>query len=281
MTDPNAIPRAASLLLAAALAGGLTACDDATGPEGAGTEISLSVAVPGGSSASTATAPSFSVTQTDGQGNELTIDRLALVLAEIELEAENEECPEATGDTGDDDSDECEELDRGPLLVDFEPDSSAIEKNVTVADIPPRFTGQTFDEVEFEIEVPEEDDGQNPGDFLGPGVSVQVEGTYNDSSFTYTSNLEAEQELDENVSLEVMGSENPETNLTLMIDLRSWFRADDGSLIDPATAVEGGEFDEQVEDNISDSFDAFEDEDEDGVPDEDDDDDDGDDDDNG
>lgn len=137
MIGPEPLRGLATLVPGGALLAGVTARDDATGPEGAGTQVSLSVAVPDGGSASSALGPSLAVIQTDGEGDELTIDRVALVLAAVELETENEESPEASGD----DSDDCEELDRGPLLVDFEPDSGSIEKNVTVQDIPPRFTG--------------------------------------------------------------------------------------------------------------------------------------------
>jgi hypothetical protein len=187
---------------------------------------------------------------------------VALVLSEIELEADDFECPEE-GETGEgEDEDDCEELERGPMLVDVEPGSDPIQRDLVVREIPARFVGATFTELEFEIEVPEEEEGADPGEFLGTGVSVLVEGTYNGEAFSYASDLEAEQERP--VSVEITG-DNPETNVTLEVALDGWFRADDGTLVDPATAGDGGENEELVEENIEESFDAFEDEDEDGV----------------
>ncbi len=64
------------------------------------------------------------------------------------------------------------------------------------------------------------------------------------------------------------------TNVTLLIDVTTWFVALDGSLIDPRTAGNGGPNEGLVEDNIRASIDGFEDEDEDGEDDDDDQDDD-------
>lgn len=263
---PPHVPRLATGLAAAVALVGMTACGgDVSGPgDGAGANrVSFSVVFTGSEGGSSAArSPAFSVTQTDGSGNEIVLDRVALVLSEIELEADDFECPEED-ETGEDEAeDDCEELERGPMLVDVEPGSDPIQQDLVVQEIPARFVGATFTELEFEIEVPEEEDGADPGEFLGAGVSVLVEGTYNGEAFSYTSDLEAEQE--RSISVEVTEG-NPETNVTLEVALDGWFRADDGTLVDPDTAGEGGENEDLVEENIEASFDAFEDEDEDGV----------------
>ena len=64
------------------------------------------------------------------------------------------------------------------------------------------------------------------------------------------------------------------TNLTLEIDVGTWFVGPDGSLIDPRTANDDGPNESLVEDNIQDSIEGFEDDDQDGDDDHDDDDDD-------
>lgn len=263
MTLPDAAttPRLLTASLLLLFASAATACDDdVTSPgdtdDPPRSRVSLSVALAGsGSGASGALAPGLSITQDDADGNQLTIDRVAFVLSEIELEAEDGECPEEG------ESDDCEELERGPTLVDFEPNASEIQKDVLVQEIPERFAGRTFTELEFELEAPDEDEGEDPGGFLGADVSVLVEGAYDGSAFTYESDVEAEQERP--VSVEISEG-NPETNVTLSVDVGNWFRAGDGTLVDPGTAGDDGENEDLVEDNIEASFDAFEDEDEDG-----------------
>lgn len=253
------------LLIAVAMAG----CGElVTGLDESVNRVSLSVATAGAASASTAAvATRRSVTQTDGQGTTLEITRVAFVLSEIELEADDFECPDDTAAGEDDD---CEELERGPILVDFEPGETTIVRDIAVTEVPSRLQGATFTEVEFELDVPDDDGGEGADALLGPGVSVRVEGCYDAEScdpaspgFTFTSDVEAEQERE--VTVEIMGSDNPDTNVTLQVDIDSWFRDGSGTLIDPATAADGGANESLVEENIEASFDAFEDEDEDGV----------------
>lgn len=139
----------------------LAACGDTTGPgDVAGNrQISFSVALAAtGAAAPAAVSPALSVTQDVGSGNELVIDRVAFVLSEIELEADEAECPEE----GDDD--DCEELERGPVLVDFEPDADQVERNLMVKEIPDRLVGTTFTELEFELDVPDDDGGDADDD---------------------------------------------------------------------------------------------------------------------
>jgi hypothetical protein len=93
------------------------------------------------------------------------------------------------------------------------------------------------------------------------GVSVRVEGTYKGQPFVYTSAAEGELELTFNPPLDVDGSAG---NLTVHVDLSSWFRNADGSTIDPRTATAGTAAKETVDNNIKRSFDVFEDDDRDG-----------------
>lgn len=254
-----ALRRIAALGPGVLLALGLAACDDATGP-GSTNTVSFSVAVPqtfSGSSA--ALAPALDVQQTDGSGNELVIQRVQIALEEIELEREVEECPDDTTA-----EDECEELEKGPFLVDLNPpEQNQIQQDLVVKQIPEQFVGVTFDELEFEV------DGRDDATFVNvdrpdfpSDRSIQVDGTYNGTDFTFTSTMNAEQELPISLTID---PENPATNVTLSIDLTSWFRADDGSLIDPNQAQQDGSLRSDVENNIQDSFEAFEDEDEDGL----------------
>ncbi|MEE8446464.1 MAG: hypothetical protein V3S52_02295 [Gemmatimonadota bacterium] len=98
-------------------------------------------------------------------------------------------------------------------------------------------------------------------------------GRYDGESFEFMQDLDVEQEVELSPPLVVEEGAQP-TNVTLLIDVTTWFVAPDGSLIDPRTAGDGGPNEGLVEDNIRASIDGFEDEDEDGEGDDDDQDDD-------
>lgn len=114
------------------------------------------------------------------------------------------------------------------------------------------------------------------------GVSIRVDGTFNGGLFVFLQDLNEDQEMNLNPPLKVPGEDGSGSiNLTLSVDVATWFVNTDGSLIDPEAANKGNEFESVVEDNIENSIDVFEDDDRDGDDDNDDDSDDDDDDDNG
>lgn len=101
--------------------------------------------------------------------------------------------------------------------------------------------------------------------------SIFVTGFLNDDStqtFVFTSDLDAEQEREFNPPL-VLDETSPSTNVVLTIDMNSWFVDGNGNLLDPRV---GGNR-SQIENNIKNSIDIFEDEDDDGRHDDHDDDD--------
>ncbi len=93
------------------------------------------------------------------------------------------------------------------------------------------------------------------------GVSLRVVGRWNGSPFSYTTGVTDVQHVEFDPPL-VIG-ESP-ASFTLFVDLTGWFRAGDGSLVDPATALGEGVNAELVHQNIIHSFHAFEDDDHDG-----------------
>ena len=255
---------AAGLLLAGAACDGGPTGLDGSGPAGT---VSLSVTTGGGpASGSAATAPTLAVEQTDGQGNSLVLDSVQVVLREVELERLNDDCddvPEASDD-------DCEEFEDGIRLLHLPLDGST----ETLVEIQP--PADVYDELEFEIHKPDDDD-QEGRDFIAEhpnfeDVSIRVKGTYNGEDFLFLQDLNEEQEIELSPPLEV-GPDAGSINVTLRLDVTTWFVAGDGSLIDPATANKGGPAEDLVEENIENSIEAFEDDDRDG----DDDDDDGDD----
>jgi len=245
---------------ALALTTALTACDS-SGPESQGSTVRLNVAtsaaagaVPAGMALSGAP-----VEYTDGT-NTLVIEKVEMVVKEVELERveSSVDCDSLAG--GDDD--DCEELESGPFLLDL-PLSPGATQVVTVDVVP-----GTYDEFEFKIHKPEDDDSNAAFLAAHPdfeGISIRVTGTWNGAPFVYESDLDAEQETDLVPPLVV--TETGSADFTLFIDIGTWFRFNDGNLIDPSTANEGGSNQDTVESNIENSFESFEDQDHDGCDD--------------
>lgn len=243
----------AALTLAAAACG-----EDATGPGGStGAAISLSVAVP-----APAPAPAinpafpFDIIFNDGAST-LTLTRVALVLRDVELEKQFDECDDITS-SGDD---ACEEFEAGPIILEL-PMTGAIENAVTITDVP----ADTYDELEFKVHKPEDDTPEdlafiaaNP-DF--DGVSIRVEGDFDGQVFVFETDLNEEQEVQ--LSPPLVVTDGTSLNVTFSVDVGTWFRALDGALIDPVTANKGQPNENLVKDNIRSSIDVFEDDDHDG-----------------
>lgn len=251
-------PSNARLLVALALLGLAMGCDSATGPD-AGRSVSLSFGLTG-SPAGQAPGPAAAaglfaagLELTDGV-NTLVIESADLVMREIEFErVETAGC-----DSGLDNVD-CEKFEIGPRLVPLPLDGSISQELSAQVDV------GTYDEVEFELHKVEDWDV----DFLTThpdfaGISIRVTGTYNGQSFLYTSSIDEERELELTSPLVVTPDSGP-VNVTLKIDLRNWFVAAGGMLIDPQTANDGQPNESVVTENIRFSIEGFRDDDHDGV----------------
>ena len=239
------------------------ACSDSEpmSPAGAtGGAVTLSIST--GSPTAPAPAPGFfSVVYGDGS-NTLEMSSVRLVVREIELERQSDESCD-THVEGVDDT--CESFKTGPVLVDF-PTGATAEAFVTITGVP----AGVYDEVEFNIHKPSSglpDDApflQAHPDYAE--ISIRVEGQYNGTAFTYESDLMDNQEIQLTPALDIADGA-PATNVTLRLDIGTWFRAADGSLVDPDSANKGGENESIVANNIKASIDAFEDRDRDGTED--------------
>jgi hypothetical protein len=273
---------AAGALLAAC--GGDSNSDGGNGP-GTTPVVSFNLAArPAGAAAARLASVAEPYTVTDGSGNTLTFEKVELVLREIELKRADRDvaCGEDdsnSDDDGNDDSsddssaDDCEELEFGPVLLDL-PLGGGAAQAFTV-----EIAAGTYDKLEFEIHKPEDDGDANDAAFLAAhpdfrDVSIRVSGTWNGTPFTYVTDLGEEQEQALVPPLSIATA--TATELTLFVDVNTWFRTGAGTLVNPASANEGGTNESLVENNIENSIDVFEDDDRDG--DEDSGDDDGDDD---
>jgi hypothetical protein len=264
-----ALVTAIGLLSAGCSDNGVTS-PDLRDPSGSAS-LALSVVVPtaGGDQGSQgAIGPVFDLMLGDG-ANELVIDYAAVVLREVELKRDDASgCDDSSNGFDDDD---CEEIEFGPMLLEL-PLDGAVEQVLTVDGVP----AGVYDELEFKIHKPDDDTAEDRA-FLEQfpqfrRVSIWVEGTFNGSPFVYLTDLNEEQEIDLIPPL-VLTDALSAANVTLSLDMGSWFRAADGTLIDPATANEDGVNEELVEANIEASIEGFEDDDRDGFDDDEDEDD--------
>lgn len=233
----------------------LAACSDSSGPASAGRQVSFQLATRPAGPAPAPGMASLAAEEVLAAGNDtIVVTGVQLVLREIELKRTGGlVCDTALVD------DDCEELELGPVLLDLPLGAGAARQFTVAID-----TG-SYDKIEFEIHKPSSGDdpafvAANP---TFDGVSIRMTGTYNGTPFSYSSDLDVEQEYGFNPALVV--TENSGANVTLFVDLRSWFlnQTADG-FIDPATANKGGQYEGEVKSNIETSLNAFEDDDHDG-----------------
>jgi hypothetical protein len=183
-------------------------------------------------------------------GSTLIITQVELVLRQIEMKG----TAANTCVSGEEDDDDCEEFAIGPVLVDLPLTPGADQ--AFEADVP----AGTYSQVDFEVHKPDDGDPadqlfvlQNP-DFAD--ISIRVTGTFDGVPFVHTTDLDVEQELALVPNLVV--AEGVNTNLTIFVDISAWYLVNN-VLVDPATANKGGQYESEVNNNIKDSFDAFED----------------------
>lgn len=187
----------------------------------------------------------------------LILRSLAVVLRKIELKRLETSSCDSIATNGD-----CEEFESGPVLATFPLGSTNTTAAVTV--IAP--AGQ-YDKLEFEIH---KTDSTGDAAFIAANpdfknISIRVTGTFSKagsrSDFTFTSDLDASEELGFNPPLAVV--DGAPANLTIRLDVSTWF-VNGGGLIDPASAGVGGPNEGIVQNNIKNSVDAFEDDNHDG-----------------
>ncbi len=236
----------------------LAACDSSTGPEG-GSALTLWVAggpsgTGGGALSTVQLGNGADLVQTDGT-HTLELTRVAVVVREIELERISDDDCEALSSGGSDD-DDCEEFVIGPLILELPLDGSI--NQVITATVP----ADTYDELEFEIHKPEDDTPEDLA-FIQANpefrdVSIRVEGRFDGQAFVFTQDLNEDQEL-ELIPPLVVSEETGPVELTLVLDVSTWFVRSNGSLIDPRTALKGQPNEDVVEDNIERSIDIYDD----------------------
>ncbi|MEO8138241.1 MAG: hypothetical protein ABI742_01285 [Gemmatimonadota bacterium] len=249
----SATKYAYSALSAAAF---LAACSgSSSGPSSAGRSVAFQLATKPAGAAIRGAALSGQETIAAGSDT-IVVTGVQLVLRRIELERS---VPSAVCDSLAASSDDCEEMKAGPVLLDLPLGAGALRSFNVAID-----TG-SYSKIKFEIHRPH---GGNDATFIAAnpgfdGVSVKMTGTYNGVAFTYTSDLEVEQEHSFVPPITVTDSTG--ANLTLFVDLNGWFLNQSATgLIDPATALTGQPNEGEVKSNVEASLNAFEDDNHDG-----------------
>lgn len=242
-----------SALLIASLVSllGAAACDDNTGPT-RGT-VSLSISVPtNGGSADVLSPALFDLVYQDAAST-LTITKVELVMREIELERVDDDSCDSTFEG----ADECEEFETGPRVFDLPVDGTTAAV-LSISDVPDGL----YDELEIEIHKVSGDPEDAALLTARPDladVSIRVEGDFDSIPFVFTTGVEEEFEFALAPPLDPTAGP---INVTLSVDVGSWFRSG-ADLLDPADEQNRS----QIENNIQQSFQAFEDDDGDGIDD--------------
>lgn len=242
---------------------GALGCADSTSPA-AGRPISVSFAT------SAATGASFSRSVDPGAARDvsvaagtdaLVITKAQLVIARIELQRVGATCASdaVTGDDNDANEDDCAELQLAPSIVDLPVSGNVV--NALSVSVPEG----TYSALEAKLRPVRSgsDRGLGSSTFLTAhpdldGVSVLVQGTFNGNPFTYAGAVSTG--VERNFSPPLAVTTDP-LNLTVDVDLATWFRSSTGALIDPRSANAGGANADRVADNIKRSFHAFRDDD--------------------
>lgn len=248
----NRIPKAVFLL--SLLSPALISCSD-NGP-GKDSSVGLSFAVLRASGI--VAGPGFIVT--DAAQRKIQIDQVQLVIADIKLERLEASADCNVAPAG------CRDFEAGPILVSL-PLSGGLMTVITE----PVPEGR-YKELEFEIETPDDDNAQmNAFRAVHAAwprtASIRIKGTYDSGTgaqpFDIFLNLDTSMDLKFDPALEILPGTNG-LNMTIAVDVSRWFRNPDGTLIDPRSINADSNFRGRVEDNIENSFEAFEDPDRDG-----------------
>lgn len=261
----------------------LSACSDGTSPSSANrvgvgfqlartsTASSMMVAsvegsalsVPGTTPAITTTANGMRI---ERDGDVLLVSKAQLVVRNVKLKSASAACADDSDDESSSsssssrkDDDGCVAIRVGPYLVDV-PVNGADGARVAV-NVP----AGTYSSIRLWLHKVTSSDSAdlafrqaNP-DFRD--ISLRLEGTFNGTPFIFVNDVNAKLTVPLATPL-VVGTGGD--NVTVTIDLSTWFLRPSGGLYSPASANTSGQIRAQVQNNIRGAFRAFKDQDKDG-----------------
>lgn len=237
-------------VLTAAVLTGCLADSPTGGSDGGSVPVSVSVNVPGSISSPQSPPAAASIRVTDGT-NEVVMESVELVLRDLRL---------APDDASSCTAGECVVYVGEAALLPVPSDGGVLRLDTRSVPV------DRYDRLDVTLHAPTADEPVVDEEPEMEGVSVRVEGTYNDEPFTFTTDLTSDLRLSLDPALVFEQDQVGTANVTMLISVKSWFRAEGVGLVDPRTAGAGGENEALVEANIGSSFQAFRDDDRDGEP---------------
>jgi hypothetical protein len=276
-------PSAMSLTLVAGVAL-LAACGEGTGPNATGQvgvgfrlaaapAASANVSSASGSSSgangsggqvtSAATATGYSI---KSGTDEILITKAQVVVKNVKLKSVAAVCANDDDDDMDgDDEDDCPTIRVGPFLVNVPVNGS--DGGRVAVPVP----AGSYSAIRFDIHKVSSSDSadrvfrQTNPDFRD--ISVRLEGTYNTRPFIFTHDVNAKLDVPLSKPVEIGAAGD---NVTVMIDMTTWFTKPSGGLYSPAEGNVPGFVRAKIQNNIRAAFKAFRDKDRDGKDDDDD-----------
>ena len=289
--------RTASGLASALVVTALSACSDGTSPSSANTvgvgfqlarastaSSMLAASVDGGAPGVPGTTPTITTSAAGmtitRDGDVLVVSKAQLVVRNVKLKSATAVCSdddddddESTGESSnsssgsssgsssrrDEDDDDCAEIRVGPYLVDV-PVNGADGARVAIA-VPAgtyssirlwlyKVTGSDSADVAFRQANPDFRD-----------ISLRLQGTFNGTPFTFVNDVNAKLTVPLAEPL-VVGTGGDDVTVT--IDVSTWFLRPSGGLYSPAAANTPGQVRAKVQNNIRNAFRAFKDRNKDG-----------------
>jgi hypothetical protein len=230
------------------------ACSDAT-TSGARRPFTVSLTTQAQASGSVASRSRSDLIVAVGS-HSLVITKAQLVARRIELAPADAANCATTAESGDDDSsDGCAEVEVGPTLLDLPLDAT------THTSISASVPAGSYRGLELRIGAVTSGN-RNAVQFIAShpelkNASVRVEGTYDGKSFVFVSGVDTRIETVFTTPITVDASS---PNVTVAIDISSWFSDGSGGTLDPGVSSNAS----RISANIASSFHAFEDDDHDG-----------------
>jgi hypothetical protein len=252
--------RSPRLLVTSLAVVGLLGCDGLTSPSSSDTRpvsfsVSTAEAIVGAANTNRASFATVDAPLIIGVGSDtLRIDSVRVVLAQVSLRrAADTTCGTAGNDDASDGS--CSSLDSGPSIVKLPLTAGAL----SLFDIPiPKGTYTGFS---VRVHKPNRSDsGPNVTTFLAANptwenISIRVDGAFNGVAVHWSHDPTVQ--LTHTFAPPLVIDATTGSNFTLKIDIASWFKAQNGSLIDPNAKTTA--FYPQIANNVKNSFKVFKD----------------------
>lgn len=216
------------------------------GPDGPDGLLQLAAEVPGVEAPSSAMGPDANIILDDGE-NRLQIDQADIVLEQVEFRPQGGgECVDGSSA---DDGDACFEVVVNPDVLPLPLQEGIVQAGDVAAD------SGSYDGLEFNVHVAESGDtnvlDQRPSMV---GASVRVTGAFNGVAFEEPVLLAPSGTVELTSPSPALVRPGEATAMTLTVDVASWFRNPDGSLIDPGTVADDDSLTAVVHDRILSSF---------------------------